>query len=707
MLLVRQVTTTLKASAHQLLSHTPVNLLRTRRRLYAHIAKLSASSNTPQNDTASDTPTNMSDNNDMDVLPPPFKPSSVFKDFRFLNSALNALPVEDVSDAHSGSRSTPGAVWSRVLPTPVTKPTTVSVCIDALKLLDVPAPTTDEERDNLYDAVAEYFSGNALLPGMDPAAHCYAGTQFGNFAGQLGDGRAINLGEIINQKGERYELQLKGAGLTPYSRTADGRAVLRSSIREYICSEHMHALGIATSRAASLVTSETLVIRDPLYDGHPINERSTVVLRLAPSFIRFGSWEVFRGVDDKTGARGPSADPKYFPISHQMLDHVIATHYPEIWADHETTSTNNEERYISFFKELVNRTAETCAKWQGVGFVHGVLNTDNMSILGLTIDYGPYGFMDYFDLNMVPNHSDNTGRYRYQNQPGICKWNLSRLAESLDISGVICMTKLQPIIDSYDSKFKTLYAKIMRDKLGLYRLVEEADIDLIASLFKALHDTGCDMTLAFRVLSDVPVTSPSADNGTAIHEFIENNLLPLCCSSEHMAKRIRPDMSIATVERLIDLGEEKPEILLAYTGRPLDFFKQQLKLYDISKTMQEETVEVRNERIRELWVSWLPSYIDRIRNEAQAEPKIDIEKMNEGRIKRMSMTNPKYIFRNYLAQDAIELAEKGDFTEIERLMRVMCDPYGLDVDNDPEFDPSKYATVVPATSCDLVLSCSS
>jgi uncharacterized protein YdiU (UPF0061 family) len=216
----------------------------------------------------------------------------------------------------------------------------------------------------------EYFSGNKLLPGSETAAHCYCGHQFGNFAGQLGDGAAISLGEVIN-KDNRYELQIKGAGLTPFSRTADGRKVLRSSVREFLCSEAMHFLHVPTTRASTLVTSSTKVQRDPFYDGNIVNEKCAIVSRIAPNFFRFGSFEIFK----ETGGRNaPSSGNE--DLKKRLLDHVL-TYYPEI-----AESDSDEERYVSFFEAITKRTAELVARWQAVGFVHGVLNTDNMSIIG-------------------------------------------------------------------------------------------------------------------------------------------------------------------------------------------------------------------------------------------------------------------------------------------------------------------------------------
>ena len=231
----------------------------------------------------------------------------------------------------------------------------------------------------------------------------YCGHQFGHFSGQLGDGATMYLGEIITSKGERIELQFKGAGKTPYSRSADGRKVLRSSLREFLCSEAHHYLGIPTTRAGTIVTSDTRVVRDIFYDGNAIEERATVITRLAHSFIRFGSFEIAKGVDSITGRAGPSAG--HTALIQQLLDYVVDTFYADVVAG----LPSREDQYVAFFRELTRRTAALVARWQGVGWAHGVLNSDNCSILGITIDYGPFGFMEAFDPQYICNASDNEG----------------------------------------------------------------------------------------------------------------------------------------------------------------------------------------------------------------------------------------------------------------------------------------------------------
>ncbi|HLM52293.1 MAG TPA: protein adenylyltransferase SelO family protein, partial [Pseudoxanthomonas sp.] len=284
----------------------------------------------------------------------------------FDNRFLAALPGDPRTGP--GIREVRGAAWSRVDPTPVSAPRLIAWSPEVAALLDL------EEADIASPAFAEVFGGNALLPGMQPYAANYGGHQFGNWAGQLGDGRAISLGEIVNRAGQRWELQLKGAGRTPYSRSADGRAVLRSSIREFLCSEAMHHLGVPTTRALSLVATGERVVRDMFYDGNAAPEPGAIVCRVAPSFLRFGNFEL------------PTSRGDY-GLLRQLADFTIERDFPELQGD-------GEALYAAWFASVCERTALMIAHWMRVGFVHGVMNTDNMSILGLTIDYGPYGWID-------------------------------------------------------------------------------------------------------------------------------------------------------------------------------------------------------------------------------------------------------------------------------------------------------------------------
>ncbi|KAI0238705.1 Protein adenylyltransferase SelO, mitochondrial [Lamellibrachia satsuma] len=377
---------------------------------------------------------------------------------KFNNTALHNLPVDE--NASNAVRETPGVVFTRVSPTPVENPHLVSYSAPALELLDL------LEEETRRPEFVQYFSGNRVLPGAEPAAHCYCGHQFGTFAGQLGDGAAVYLGQVENKKGECWEIQLKGSGKTPYSRTADGRKVLRSSIREYLCSEAMFHLGIPTTRAATCVTSDTMVPRDIHYTGDIIEERATVILRIAPTFLRFGSFEIFKPTDPVSRRHGPSEGRQ--DILVQLLDYTIQTCYPQIWQSH---LADKASMYLAFYREVVKRTAQLVARWQCVGWCHGVLNTDNVSIVGVTIDYGPYGFIDQFESGFVCNSSDDRGRYAFDCQPEMCKWNCHKLAEALE--PVLPMSQMEEALQSYDVQYEEFYHQKMMKKFGLMKSFPE------------------------------------------------------------------------------------------------------------------------------------------------------------------------------------------------------------------------------------------
>lgn len=323
------------------------------------------------------------------------------------------------------------------------------------------------------------WGGETLLPGMSSLAQVYSGHQFGAWAGQLGDGRGILLGEQQLSDGRRFDWHLKGAGLTPYSRMGDGRAVLRSTIREGLASEAMHALGIPTTRALAIVTSETPVYRETV-------ERGAMLMRLAESHVRFGHFEHFyyRREPQKV---------------QQLADYVIRHHWPHLQDD--------ADKYILWFSDVVTRTAEMIASWQTVGFAHGVMNTDNMSILGLTMDYGPYGFLDDFRPGFICNHSDYQGRYSFDNQPAVGLWNLQRLAQSL--SPFISAEALNGALDDYQHKLLTAYGRRMRDKLGLFTQ-QKGDNELLNGLFALMEREGSDYTRTFRMLGESEQASASS-----------------------------------------------------------------------------------------------------------------------------------------------------------------------------------------------------
>ncbi|HET7363637.1 MAG TPA: YdiU family protein [Burkholderiales bacterium] len=502
---------------------------------------------------------------------------------RVENTFVHELPADPV--LVNMPRQVGNACYTRVAPTPVAAPRLLAWSEAMAELLGLDRPSSE---------AAEVLAGNRVLPGMEPYAARYGGHQFGHWAGQLGDGRAITLAEIIATDGSRQELQLKGAGKTPYSRTADGRAVLRSSLREFACSEALFHLGVPTTRALSIVGTGEEVIRDMFYDGHPRPEPGAIVCRVAPSFVRFGNFQILAANNELDALK-------------RLADYVIRYHYPGY-------------SYARCYRELCRRTAALMVDWMRLGFVHGVMNTDNMSILGLTIDYGPYGWLEGYDPMWTPNTTDLPGRrYCYGNQPGIAQWNLARLAEAL--LPLVERDALEEGLNLYADAFNDGWRRALAAKLGLAS-VQPGDDELARDLLVALAETETDFTLFFRRLAAVPM-------------------------------------------------EGNDEALLAPVAPAF---------YD---------AQASHERL----AAWLRRYIAR----AQAE--------GAERASRMAGVNPKYVFRNYLAQQAIDALEAGDAGPLERLMRVLERPYDEQPENEqfaarrPEWARSK-----PGCSA---LSCSS
>jgi uncharacterized protein YdiU (UPF0061 family) len=410
---------------------------------------------------------------------------SAFPALRFDNSFVRELPGDP--DTGRAVRRVDGACFSRVAPLPLREPRLVAHAAEVARLLDL------SEADCASDAFLQIFAGNALLAGMDPSAACYGGHQFGVWAGQLGDGRAISLGEVVNADGARWELQLKGAGRTPYARTADGRAVLRSSVREFLCSEAMHHLGVPTTRALSLVAGADRVVRDMFYDGHPREETSAVVCRVAPSFLRFGNFELPAARNDRTTLR-------------RLADYAVRTHFGELMRPETVADPLPPETYAAWLVEICRRTALLMTHWMRVGFVHGVMNTDNMSILGLTIDYGPFGFLDSFDPDFTPNTTDAAERrYRFANQPRVAKWNLIKLAEAL-YPLIESVPALERAMAVYSETYAAAEGRMLAGKLGLtaWRDGDAGDRPLVDELFRVLALVETDMPIFFRRLADVP-----------------------------------------------------------------------------------------------------------------------------------------------------------------------------------------------------------
>jgi len=372
------------------------------------------------------------------------------------------------------------ACFSYVTPKSTLKPNLIHVSEEMLNEIGLTA------MDAQTEDFKKVFTGNKVLINSEPYAMCYGGHQFGNWAGQLGDGRAINLGEVVHNN-NRWALQLKGAGETPYSRTADGLAVLRSSIREYLCSEAMFHLGIPTTRALSLSLTGDQVLRDILYNGNSAYEKGAVVCRAATSFIRFGNFEIFASRADKTSLK-------------QLTDYTIKYFFPEIKAE-------GKEAYIQFFKQVSKLSLEMVIHWQRVGFVHGVMNTDNMSILGLTIDYGPYGWLEDYDPGWTPNTTDRQHkRYRFGTQPKVVQWNLLKLANAL-YPLIEEAEPLETILGNYTNDLEMQQLNMMRSKLGLIKKDQE-DMILVQQLEEILQLTETDMTIFYRNLGNISKKNP-------------------------------------------------------------------------------------------------------------------------------------------------------------------------------------------------------
>ena len=463
----------------------------------------------------------------------------------------------------------PELCYARVKPTPLKKPFLIHVNRDVAMELDI------DEEELQSDHFVEFINGALELQGSDTFAMCYAGHQFGFYVSRLGDGRAINIGTIHQQ-----HLQLKGAGQTLYSRSGDGRAVLRSSIREYLMSEAIHGLGIETTRALALIGSGQEVIREQW-------EKAAIVLRLSPSWIRFGTFEYF-------------AHKKKYEELEALADYAIAESYPHL--------VDEENRYLHFFTEVMGKTAILMAQWQAVGFNHGVMNTDNMSIAGLTIDYGPYAFLDAYDFNNICNHTDKNGRYSFGNQPNIGEWNLRALMNAL--SPLIPLEKMEKVIAHYGRLYTDRYLSLMAQKTGLDQL-EEEDMELFKNLLGTMQSLTGFLRQVFRTLS-------------------------------------RYD------------GERTALLKLGLYHKPMN--------------------------------DWLDSYDKRLEKNSSGK---------EERQKRMLRMNPKYVLKNYMLQEAIDAADKSDYTLVDALFTIAQSPY----DEHPAYE--RWAGITPDIYKNRKLSCSS
>lgn len=605
---------------------------------------------------------------------------------KFDNRLLRSLPVD--AEPKNFVRSVRGACVSRVEPAPIAQPELVVLSPSALHLAGIQVePAQGHTEEDSLSSLVPFLAGNALFDGSEPAAQCYCGHQFGFFSGQLGDGAAMYLGEVVQEDTrERWELQLKGSGPTPYSRTADGRKVLRSTLREFLCSENMHALGVPTTRAGSVVVSrETQVLRDVFYNGNAAMEPTAVVTRLARSFLRFGSFEIFKATDELTGMAGPSADVENkAEMMEQMLRFTVEQYFPEIAGD---------DQVVQLFEEVVRRTARLVAKWQTIGFCHGVLNTDNMSVVGDTLDYGPFGFMEHFDPQHVCNTSDDRGRYRYEAQPEVCKWNCGVFADQLGL--VVDRSALEPALRQFDDVYQREYLRLMREKLGLTEEHDAGNEDqaLIDALFDVLTHTGADFTCTFRYLSELDAFSSGDSREQTARKLV--GVSETLAQQKRKLEQASGGFSDAQFEMIKLLLQENPVKARQYGITPA-LVAQMTAQQQQKEALEATTDEERTVSIRTAWEDWVDLFISRAKEEGDAASDVD-------RRRRMLGVNPLFVLRNHVAQKAIDLAHEGDYAGVQHIFDLLIHPF----DEPSSDDDLQYARPQDPSTAPLCVSCSS
>lgn len=520
-------------------------------------------------------------------------------DFWTLSSKnlIAVLPIDPVKENYV--RKVKNCIFSIALPTPFkSRVHLVAVSKEVLEdILDLDLSVSETE-----DFV-QLVSGEKTVFGSLPLAHRYGGHQFGIWADQLGDGRAHLIGIYMNRQGEKWELQLKGSGKTPYSRNGDGRAVLRSSVREFLCSEAMHYLGIPTSRAASLVVSDDEVWRDQFYNGSIVKERGAVVLRVAKSWFRIGSLEILAHYGE-------------LDLLRTLLDFIIREHFPSV-------GVKEPNRYVDFFSIVVSRTAQLIALWMSVGFAHGVCNTDNFSLLSITIDYGPFGFMEAYNPGFVPNTSDDERRYKIGNQANIGMFNLNKLLQAINPLLDPGQKQLTAqILEGYPVLYYRRFRELFKAKLGLLGETK-GDDDLIAFLLQLMEETEADFTMTFRQLSEIT------------HSQLQELSIP----------------------------------------------QQFWALKMISK--------------HKLFPVWVSQYLLRLKSNTNDS--------DSKRRERMTTVNPRYVLKNWMAESAVQKAERNDFSEVRLLQRVLRHPF----QKHPAAERAGYSAPTPSWARDLRVSCSS
>ncbi len=497
-------------------------------------------------------------------------------------------------------------------------------------------------------------------------AHCYAGHQFGYFAGQLGDGRACTLGEVTARSTSTViEVALKGSGPTPFSRQADGRAVLRSSVREMLCSEAMAALGVPTSRAPLLVASDKrTVVRDLLYDGNPIMERPAVLMRTAPSFLRFGSFEVFKEEDEITGSAGPHSHLPAAQGIHRLVDFLVDSGHVPGGGTGDPAS-----RALAYLRWVSERTADLIARWLSVGFVHGVMNTDNMSAVAVTLDYGPFGFMEAMAPLWACNHSDKEARYCFAAQGDIGRWNVCKLAEAMAPALVGAESSFDPV-QHYDVPFAASFDRLFARKLG-FELTPETSAEtraaatsLTASLLATMESTGADFTNTFRSLARVEAAAAEA----AVDPSLLSHFVSLSAKTpQALAALLSPSLPrhvVASLQRA--LAGPDADSLRERLGPKLAMVQEQIARAANSAKVASRSASEHQADVEAAWRKWLESYQTAL---AAHIPDQAARKALQNR------SNPRIVLRNWIAERAIRAAEAGDYSETARLLETFKTPF--------------------------------
>ena len=647
----------------------------------------------------------------------------------FKHDQIDILPIDkSVIDPNLNHipKTVSNAIFSILNPQPISNPKLISISQKAFnQTLNLNFPSNI--KDKLYSILTSIISGNIsmmneYIPNMVPYAHCYCGHQFGYFSGQLGDGRALALGEYhLNDNNHTiYELQLKGSGKTPFSRKGDGRAVLRSSIREYLMSEYMANVNIPTSRAFMLITSTSdTVRRDVFYNGNVKPEPVAIVLRGAPNWIRFGSFELHIASNGRFGPMRHESRENQRNLIKSLLDYVIEHHYVDIWQKHKDELTDSN-MYKEWFIKVVNKSVKLVAKWQCIGFVHGVLNTDNLHILGIGIDYGPYGMMEYYQEDYVPNYSDDTGRYAYNKQVEIFKWNLAILAQSLHKVDLLSIRISKDYLDEYfDELYAEYYVKEMKQKFGLIYEMDKDKLGLLIHVFfNALKVSVCDMTNSFRALNMISINGINQcyENGNGDCDKYEDEIIMA------QNRKIEDDVLIEyLVNQCVTPSHYKS---LQKRKHMIRAHNNQFKLEDNDMVnnianMDEMEKKKYDKQVLTQFVTLYRGYVDSEWNHYRKiiqKNNDDIEsssigkrmkKLNDERVKLMNNINPKYILRNHLLQKAIEMAEKEDYSEIEKIKSMIMSPFvDNEIYNDLYDKPVAEQLCDTFGNCDL-LSCSS